>query len=76
VIFYLACGPTGVFQLNILYHFVKLSLTTQERKKITEAWLDNKAHFEHMIFHIGAGNLRDSQELVRENNSNIIYSLA
>ena len=41
-----------------------LSMTVQERMEITEAWLDQKQHFEHMIMHIGAGNLRDSQTLV------------
>ena len=41
-----------------------LSMTVQERMEITEAWLDQKQHFEHMIMHIGTGNLRDSQTLV------------
>ncbi|XP_067942501.1 N-acetylneuraminate lyase-like [Watersipora subatra] len=42
-----------------------LSMTVSERKDVTEAWLDNQQSFEHMIFHIGAGNLRDSQELAK-----------
>lgn len=40
-------------------------MTVTERKQLTEAWMDNKHKFEHQIFHIGAPNLRDSQELVR-----------
>lgn len=43
-----------------------LSMTVDERKEVTMAWLHNREKFEHMIIHIGAGNLRESQELVSE----------
>lgn len=42
-----------------------LSLTVDERKTIAEAWMNNRQHLDHIMLHIGAANLRDTQKLVR-----------
>ncbi len=46
-------GSTGDF----------VSLGTNERKQITEAWSNNKPSDFHLVCHVGHNNLREAQEL-------------
>src|SRR5690606_786921 len=46
-------GSTGDF----------VSLSTDERKKITEAWSKNRPSDFHLVCHVGHNNLREAKEL-------------